>query len=168
MAKTRRAGRLVLAAGARPQIKPASRASWTKAKEAAFLTALAETCNATQAAREAGVSISQAYKRRAADARFRAAWLEAIATAYRRLELVLLDRAFNGTEKLVKRKDGSEERMREYSDRLALSLLKLHRESAVEAEIELPPDDIDEIKARLVRKLQRLKERDDPPVSPDE
>jgi hypothetical protein len=39
-----------------------------------------------------------AYRRRKADAAFRAGWLEAIGVAYQRLELVLLDRAFNGTE----------------------------------------------------------------------
>jgi hypothetical protein len=44
-----------------------------------------------------------AYRRRKTDAAFRAGWLEAIGVAYQRLELVLLDRAFNGTEKLVRR-----------------------------------------------------------------
>ena len=37
----------------------------------------------------------------------------ALAGAYERFELVLLERFFNGTEKVVVRKDGSEERMRE-------------------------------------------------------
>jgi hypothetical protein len=40
--------------------------------------------------------------------------MEAIGAAYQRLEMVLLERAFAGTEKLVRRKDGSEERMVEY------------------------------------------------------
>ena len=71
-------------------------------KEAEFLTVLAETCNVTRACAEAGVSASGAYKRRRENAAFRAGWLEAIATAYQRLELVLLDRAFKGTEKVVK------------------------------------------------------------------
>jgi hypothetical protein len=79
--------------------------------------------------------------------------------AYQRLELVLLDRAFNGTEKLVKRRDGSEERMLEYSNQLGLTLLKMHRDSAIEASTELPPEDVDEIRERIIKKLQRLKKR---------
>ena len=102
-----------------------------------------------------------AYRRRKMDAGFRASWLEVMAEAYQRLELVLLDRAFNGTEKVVTRRDGSEERMREYSNQLGLTLLKMHRETAIEADSELPPDDVDEIRERLVRKLQRLKRRDE-------
>lgn len=38
--------------------------------------------------------------------------------------LVLLERAFNGTEKAVRRGNGSEDRMREYSGQLALYLLQ--------------------------------------------
>ena len=102
-----------------------------------------------------------AYRRRKADAAFRAGWLEAIGIAYQRLELVLLDRAFNGTEKVVKRRDWSEERMLEYSNQLGLTLLKMHRDSAVEASTDLPSGDVDEIRERIVKKLQRLKKRHD-------
>ena len=102
-----------------------------------------------------------AYRRRKMDAAFRAGWMEAIAAAYQRLALVLLDRAFNGIEKVVRRRDGSEERMLEYSNQLGLTLLKMHRETATEASTELAPADIDEIRERLVRKLQRLKKRDE-------
>ena len=71
--------------------------------------------------------------RRKSHAAFRAAWIEAIAIAYRRLELVLLDRALNGTEKLVTHKDGREERMVHYSNQVALTLFKMHRETAIPA-----------------------------------
>ena len=101
------------------------------------------------------------YRRREMDAGFRAEWAQTIAYAYRRLELVLLERAFNGTERVIRRRDGSEERMREYSDHLALKLLQMHRETAIEAERELPQEDVDEIRERLVRKLQRLKKRNE-------
>jgi phage terminase small subunit len=151
---------LVLVGGKKPQMREASKSSWTNAKEAEFLTVLAETCNVTQAAAEAGVSSSAAYKRRKENAAFRAAWLEAISVAYQRLELVLLERAFNGTEKLVKRRDGSEERMLEYSNQLGLTLLKMHRDTAVEASIEMAPDQIEELRERLFSKFKRLKQRD--------
>ena len=88
--------------------------------------------------------------------------MEAIGAAYQRLEMVLLERAFLGTEKIVRRKDGSEERMVEYPNQLALSLLKMHRDTAIEADTELAPADVEEIRERLVQKLQRLKKREEP------
>jgi len=140
-------------------MRKASRRNWTKTKESEFLSVLAETCNVTEAARQAGVCLSYAYKRRASNAGFRAGWMQAIGEAYQRLELVLLDRAFNGTEKVVKRRDGSEERMLEYSNQLGLSLLKMHRNTAAEAASEMPSEDVDEMREQLVKKLLRLKKR---------
>lgn len=51
---------------------------WTKEKDAKFLSVLAETCNVTLAALDAGVSVGGAYKRRRENAAFRAGWMEAI------------------------------------------------------------------------------------------
>jgi len=140
-------------------LRRASRRNWTKTTESEFLSVLAETCNVTEAARQAGVCLSYAYKRRASNAGFRAGWMQAIGDAYQRLELVLLDRAFNGTEKVVKRRDGSEDRMLEYSNQLGLSLLKMHRNTAAEAASEMPPQDVGEMREQLVKKLLRLKKR---------
>ena len=132
---------------------------WSKAKAKAFLSVLAETCNVSEACRVSNVSMTVVYRRRKMDAAFRASWLEAIAIAYQRLELVLLERAFNGVEKLVTRKDGSEERMRDYSNQLGLTLLKMHRDTAEEANSQFAPDDLDALRVRLVNKLQRLRKR---------
>lgn len=152
---------LTLVAAARPQLKKRAARDWSKAKAEKFLGVLAETCNVSEACRRSGVPMTVAYRRRKMDAGFRARWDEAIAVAYRRLELVLLDRAFNGTEKVTIRRDGSEERMREYPNHIALRLLQMHRDTAIEADSEQPAEDVDEIRARLVRKLQRLKKRDE-------
>lgn len=157
----------ILAGGAKPQVKRASRANWTKAKKDAFLTVLGETCNVTLAAKEAGVAVSYAYKKRVVDAEFRGGWNWSLATAYRRLELVLLERAFAGTEKVVIRRDGSQERMREYSNQLGLSLLKMHRDGVGEAEAEISDENADEIRERLIQKLRRLKARNDQENKPD-
>ena len=140
-------------------MRKASRRNWTKTKECEFLSVLAETCNVTEAARQARVCLSSAYRRRASNAGFRAGWMQAIGDAYQRLELVLLDRAFNGTEKVVKRRDGSEERMLEYSNQLGLSLLKMHRNTAADAAGEMPTEDVGEMREQLVKKLLRLKKR---------
>ena len=102
-----------------------------------------------------------AYRRRKMDAAFRAEWIETIAIGYQRLEAVLLERAFNGTERVIKKRDGSEERMREYPNQLGLMLLRMHRDTAMEAESDLPVEDVNEIRERLVRKLQRLKKRNE-------
>jgi hypothetical protein len=51
--------------------------------------------------------------------------------------------------------------MREYSDRLGLALLKLHRDTAVEAEPASEPENIDEVRDRLFHKLERLRKREE-------
>ena len=160
MAGKSKACELVLVGGKRAQKRKASSRDWSRAKESEFLTVLADTCNVTRAAAEAKVSVSAAYRRRKTDAGFRAAWLDAIAAAYQKLEMVLLERVFVGTEKIVRRKDGSEERMIEYPNQLALTLLKMHRDTAVEAAAEVPPDDVEEIRDRLLEKLERLRKRE--------
>lgn len=156
---------MTLVGGKKPLLKKAGKRNWTKAKAEKFLTVLAETCNVSEACRQARVSSAHAYRKRQTDAAFRAGWLEAVGTAYERLELMLLERAFNGTEKVITRKDGSEERMREYSDQLALALLKMHRATAAQAKSELPAADLEEIRERLLKKFERLQkrlDRDDP------
>ena len=160
MARKAKSDELTLVGGKNSQLRKATGKEWSKAKVAEFLSVLAETCNVTRAAAEAGVSVSAAYRRRKADAGFRNSWLEAIGAAYQRLELVLLERAFVGTEKIVRRRDGSEERMVEYPTQLALTLLKMHRDTAVEANTEFAPSDVEEIRERLIQKLQRLRKRD--------
>jgi hypothetical protein len=152
---------LIPVPGKKPQMRKASPRSWSKARGSAFLSVLAETCNVSHACRVSGVPMTVAYRRRKMDAGFRAGWLDSIAQAYARLELVLLNRAFNGTEKLITRRDGSTERMIEYPNAIALKLLQMHRETAFEAVTELAADDLDEIRERLIRKLQRLKARDE-------
>lgn len=124
--------RLVLVGGKKPQVRKASARSFTRTKQEAFLNHLAETCNVVLSCRAAGVSTSTIDRKRKSDAAFRAGYIEAIASAYGRLELELLQRFFNGTEKAVIRKDGSVERIREYSNQLGLALLKMHRDTAAE------------------------------------
>jgi len=151
---------LVLIAGDQPQLRKATSKSWNKDKEEVFLAVLAETCNVTRACEAAGVGVTSAYRRKKENAAFRAAWLVAISVAYQQLELVLLERAFNGTEKVVPVRAGAPTVMREYSSSLGVALLKMHRDAAQDAEFELPADEIEEVRERLVRKLQRLRERD--------
>lgn len=106
---------MTLVAAKRPQLKKRAARDWSKAKAERFLKVLADTCNVSEACRRSGVPVTVAYRRRKMDAAFRAEWIEKIAIGYQRLEAVLLDRAFNGTERVITKRDGSEERMREYT-----------------------------------------------------
>ena len=155
--------KLVLAGSRKPQMQRQPSRNWTKEKEREFLSVLAETCNVTRAVEAVGMSGPGAYKRRKRNAAFRAAWMEAVSTAYQRLELALLDRSLNGTEKVITRRDGSEDRMREFPNQLGLSLLKMHRANAAEYEAssEMTAEDVDELRERILRKLDRLQQRRD-------
>jgi hypothetical protein len=152
---------LTLVAARKPQLKKRAKRDWSKAKARAFLEALADTCNVSEACRQSGVPMTVAYRRRKMEAAFRAEWAEMIAIGYQRLEAVLLRRAFEGTVKVITKRDGSEERMHEYPNQLGLQLLKMHRETALEIDDQMAAEDVDEIRERLVRKLQRLKKRDE-------
>ncbi|HET9811245.1 MAG TPA: hypothetical protein VFP53_06055 [Sphingomicrobium sp.] len=154
-----KSGELTIVGGAAPKARKRSKRDWTRAKEQAFVEALAETCNLTRAAEAAGVSTSGARQRRKTNAAFRASCCEAIASAYQRLELAILERSLNGSEKIVVRKDGSEERIRDYPNAVALTLLRMHRDTAAEAMNEPDEQDIEEVRERIFQKLQRLRKR---------
>jgi hypothetical protein len=159
--------KMVLIAGTRPQMRKATQRSWTRAKEEVFLMTLAETCNVTRACEAAEVGVTSVYRRKKENASFRANWLAAIAIAYQRLELALLERAFNGTEKLVKVGAGDFKVMREYSTALGVALLKMHRDAAIDAGFEIPAEEIEEVRQRLMNKLRRMDERDGRNGAPD-
>lgn len=78
---------------------------------------------------------------------------------YERLELALLDRVSRGIEKIVRRKDGSEERTIEYPDQLAVALLKMHRAATANAGSTAPAADVEEVRERLLKKFERLQKR---------
>lgn len=159
----KRGRKLVLAGDRKPQMQRQPSRNWTREKEREFLSVLAETCNVTRAVEAVGMSGPGAYKRRKRNAAFRAAWMEAISTAYQRLELALLDRSLNGTERIITRSNGSEDRMREFPNQLGLSLLKMHRASVAEFEAssEIVPEDVEDLRERVLRKLERLQQRRD-------
>lgn len=152
---------LVLEGGKRKRQVRASHRSWTPAKERAFLRALAESCNVKLAARTAKVSTSSVYDRRSRHASFRAAWENALATGYAQLELMLLERSLHGVEKVVVARDGTKTVMREYSDRVALALLRMHRDTAKLADEAIDDVEFEEAKDRIIARLDRLRERDE-------
>lgn len=155
----RSGGKLELRGGRKPKMAAAGRGAWSKRKGDIFLRELAATCNVSAAGKIAGITSGQVYRRRSQDAAFRAGWNRALAEGYARLELMMLERSLNGTLREVKRADGSMGTMREYPDRIALVLLKMHRDRVVE--IETLPDDeeIEKVRARIARKLEIVRQR---------
>lgn len=143
-----------------PQRRTGRRSDWTRKMSEQFVETLADTCNVTLAAASIGRSIGNVYKWRGKDASFRAAWDRALAVGYSRLELMLLERALHGVEKVVVARDGTSSVMREYPDRVALTLLRMHRETAAMAEESVDGREHEEACARIIAKLSRLKERD--------
>lgn len=152
---------LVLEGGARKRKVRPSHRSWTSAKERKFLEALATCCNVKLAARMAKVSTSAAYVRRTKSASFRAAWDNALATGYAQLELMMLERALHGVEKTVIARDGTKTVMREYSDRVALALLRMHRDTAKTADEPIDDLEFDEARERVIARIERLRDRDE-------
>lgn len=151
---------LVLESGRRVRQVQRSPRSWKPAAQKAFLLALGESCNVKFAAKKAGLSTSRAYARRAMDASFRAGWDQALATGYAQLELMLLERALHGVEKKVIARDGTTTVMRHYSDRVALALLRMHRENASYANESVDDREWQEARERILERLQRLREQE--------
>jgi hypothetical protein len=142
-----------------PQLRKESARAWTVAKRGAFLSELAATCNVRASADAAGMSVSAVYGLRMRDARFRAQWREALREGYAKLELMLIDRAMNGSVKTVTRAGGAVDKTHEYPNGLAFQLLKMHREEAQVADSEHDPDEIEEVRRRIARKLDALRRR---------
>ena len=154
-----RKSKLMLVGGGKPQLRKTGLRKWSKMRASEFLSILAETCNVSEACRRSGLPMTVAYRRRKSDPGFRAAWADAIGSAYHRLELALLDRAFNGSEKVIRRRDGSEDRLFEYPNQLGLQLLKLHRGTATEGMRDAQVENVDDLREQLLKKLLRLKRR---------
>ena len=157
MARKAAAEALTIDGGRRPRKRKADGYSWTAAKERRFLQALAETCNVKHSAIAAKVNPSTVYVRREKDARFRRSWDSALSTGYAQLELMMLERALHGVEKIVVPVRGGEPTvMREYSDRVGLALLRMHRDTVTDADQETNAAEVDEAADRIMARLDKL------------
>ena len=139
---------------------------WTKEKADKFIETLADSCNVSLAARAVGRSVANVYIQRNKDAAFRAAWDQALSTGYAKLEMMMLERALHGVEKVVTLKSGESKIMREYNDRVALALLRQHRDSVAMIDDRIDSEDYQEACSRIIDRLARLRERElaEPPV----
>jgi hypothetical protein len=133
-------------------------AQWNEKRRTLFLEELALTSNAAASERAAEMAPGSAYRERRKSADFRAAWDEALAEGYTRLEFALLERAIEGTIKSSKKLDDGSTEVREISDRLGMALLAAHRASvmAVRARVADPED----ARAWLAAKLAEMNRKD--------
>ena len=154
------APQLILEGKSSPKLRKSRADSISDEQIETFFVTLEATCNVVRSAKAAGFSANWAYRKRKSDASFRNAWARSVREGYARLELVLLERAMKGTPKLVRTAKGGDRTMRDYSNTLAIALLKRHAETADSASFEPADDELEEIRERILDKLQRLRERD--------
>jgi hypothetical protein len=113
-----------MAAGKKSGGKTPQGASWTR--HDVFLRALGACGNVTAAASGAGLDRRALYRKRNADAAFRAAWEEALALGVAALEDEARRRACEGWEEPVWYRGTPCGSVKKYSDKLLILLLKGH------------------------------------------
>ena len=151
---------LTLDGGSRTKRRTVSRQDVSDEQVDTFFEMLADSCNVALSARAAGFTAPSAYRRRRTDAAFRARWGQAVREGYAKLELVLLERAMCGTEKTVRGRGGDDSIIREYSNALAIALLRRHAETVDGLDgLELPGSEADEMRRKIIAQLDLLRER---------
>jgi hypothetical protein len=160
--ETRRAASkgLVLRGGKRPQLRRESARDWTAAKRRRFLEVLAETCNIAEGLRKVKMTRTGLRHLVARDAGFRAEYRAVEALALRELTMVTIDRLSKGVVKTITKADGAVETVHEYPIGHALQLIRLHKDNVEETEREHDEATIEEIRARVERKVLMLAKRE--------
>ncbi len=147
------------------QVRRLGRRRFTAAKQAKFMAVLAETANVTMAMEAAGVTRAAVYRLRKESDAFATAWKEALAEGIEQLEMMVLERALNGTEKPIGRGEGART-TRVFDERMILHLLKAHKpevygvapwRARTQAEpMPSPVANVEEARARLLALLEEM------------
>ena len=72
---------------------------------------------------------------------------------------MLLERALHGVEKVVALKDGGQSVMRDYDNRTALALLRMHRDGVASSEEPIAEQEYSEARDRILARIERIRER---------
>ncbi len=131
---------------------------WSAGAEAVFLEELAATANVTAAAEACGFSDTAIYKRRLRDPGFAAAWADALAHGYTRIEAMLIETA---TESLRRTPIAGDRPLPAVGFNDALNLLKLHRASVRGGRPQRyawrqREPDIEDVRAEILRKVAAI------------
>jgi hypothetical protein len=146
-------------------MKRAGHDRWSQAKEARFFDELAATANVKRAAAAAGVSTNAVYARRMKQPVFRAKWAAVLETGRAAIEMKLVEaanRSFDADEI-----DTGEVEPR-VSVAEAIRIVQTHGSKAQREEqdvfaqqaAEMSGDDIEAVRERLLKKLERLRKRE--------
>ena len=136
--------------------------TWTQGKRAEFLIALARSANVRGSARQAGMSEAGAYKLRARDPSFAAAWEAALCEGVTRLESLMLARAL---ATMTLPEEGQEVAAPPLiSEGGALTLLRMHHAAVRDARMRqaaavadtIDREDDDDLRARLEATLTQM------------
>jgi hypothetical protein len=101
--------------------------TWSLRQRSQFLAALAENANVKASAAAAGKAANAAYGLRKREPAFAQAWEDAIEQALDLLEALIIARAGEGVEKDYFYQGETHGKFREYSDQLAMFLLRARR-----------------------------------------
>jgi plasmid stabilization system protein ParE len=136
-----------------------------------FLETLLETPNVSEACRAANISRVRAYAVKAEDPVFAQAWEDALESSTDDLAAECYRRARHGTEKPVFHMGQECGRIREYSDTLAIFLLKSHRPEVYREKVEQSQSGVATIRVEYADKpTQQLEYHPDSteaPLGPD-
>lgn len=145
---------------------------WGRETEEIFFDELAQTANITHAAQMAGKTTRSARYRRRVCPDFAARWLEALSEGYAMLELLMLNHALHGVDRVETMRDAKgkvkqEKTVRSYPHIVAMRLLQAHREEveryrAIEmTPVAHDPASVERIRAEMARIRIRLTGPDD-------
>ena len=132
---------------------------WSREREERFLESLGATPNVAEAIRASGLSDRSVRRRREACTDFRDKWLAALRAGYARLEADMLVRAIDGVEKPVWYGGEQVGTIREHNDRVAITLLRMHRETVNGTEPLVAEEPIEAARARLAAHLSEMNRR---------
>jgi hypothetical protein len=142
------------------QLKRAGHDRWSQAKEKIFFDELAATANVRRAAEAAGVSTNAVYARRMKDRLFKAKWAAVLESGRAAIEMKLVEAA-NKSFDVDDLETGDVEPKVSVAE--AIRIVQLHgskaQQSAIE-ELEPPAEEIEAIRERLFKKLERLRKRE--------
>jgi hypothetical protein len=152
--------------GGGSQLKRAGHDRWGPRKEKAFFDELAATANVKRAAKAAGVSPNAVYQRRMRDAHFKAKWAAVLETGRASIEMHLVEAANRSFE--PEELDTGDVPPK-VSVAEAIRIVQVHGSKAQRGELpstlaeraaSMTSDEVEELRERIMRKLERLKERD--------
>lgn len=139
---------------------------WGKRAEESFLLALTVNGNVSRAAKSAGFSTQAVYKRRLKDQRFAAAWDAALETGKARVQSYLVEAATRTFEpdELPVAEDHEVPKVT-IGEAINIARLKGNGPAPRLADYEASEEELKEIRARIMDKLQRLVDRQDAEMS---